>query len=140
KRWLKPEERAEATYKFGVALENLGDVGGAFQAYTAAWVTYAKHYEWSTQALERWLVLGFKDAEDNIKDPIELRTKKIEFYKTLKRKLIEWQNFPDTEALQRLRLRLPEMRNELGITPEEEQQINFQLGLNPDGTLPEQKK
>lgn len=140
KRWLKPEERAEATYKFGQCLEGLGDIGGAFQAYTAAWVTYAKHSEWSTQSLERWLALGFKDADENIKDPIALRTKKLEFYKTLKRKLIEWTNFPETEALQRLRLRLPEMRGELGITPDEEAEINFRMGLNRDGTVPEAQK
>ena len=48
----------------------------------------------------------------------------------------QWDRREDYQAM----LRLPEMRNELGITPEEEQQINFQLGLNPDGTLPEQKK
>lgn len=138
KRWLTPVERAEATFRFGQTLEALGDIGGAFQAYTAAWVTYAKHHEWSTQSLEKWLQLGFKDAETNITDPIALRAKKMEFYKQLKRKLIEWSQFPETEALQRLRLRLPDMRTELGITPEEESQINFQMGLNPDGTLPEE--
>lgn len=134
------DKRAEITFLYGQALEGGGDIGGAFNAYLATWTTFAAHAQWSTQALERWLALGFKDAEANIKDPVALRLKKLEFYKTLKRKMLEWEKFPESDALSRLRLRLPEMRNELGVTPEEETTINRGLGLNDDGTRPDAGK
>lgn len=129
KRWLSPEERAESNYSYGVCLEKVGDLGGALQAYNIVWVSYTKYAEWATQAFEKVITLGFEDAEKNITDPIALRAKKIEYYKLLKKKVYEWQNF-DTEAYRRLERRVPEMRTELGITPEEERQIDFDTGLD----------
>ena len=130
KKWLEAEERAESNYSYGMCLEEVDDIAGAFQAYNIVWVTYAKYPDWATQALEKVMELGFKDAEANITDPIELRTKKIDFYKLLKKKMYQWQNFPDTDALRRLQRRVPEMRDEIGITAEEEQAIDFELGLD----------
>ncbi|MCB1232418.1 MAG: tetratricopeptide repeat protein [Verrucomicrobiae bacterium] len=129
KKWLTPEERAESNYSYGVCLEKVGDLGGALQAYNIVWVTYTKYAEWATLAFEKVVTLGFEDAEKNITDPIALRAKKIEYYKLLKKKVYEWQKF-DTDAYRRLQRRVPEMRDELGITPEEEKAIDFELGLD----------
>ncbi len=129
KKWLKPEQRAESNFSYGICLEKVGDIGGAFQAFNIVWVTYEKYHEWASQAFEKVIELGFQDAEANILDPIALRAKKIEFYKLLKKKVYQWQNF-DTDAYRRLERRVPEMRNELGITPEEEKQIDFETGLD----------
>ncbi len=132
KKWLKAEQRAESNYNFGVCLEEVDDIAGAFQAYQVVWLTYSKYAQWATQAFEKWIELGFKDAEANITDPIALRTKKIEFYKWLKKKVYEWQGpgYSETESYPRLQRRLPEMRNELGITPDEERAIDFETGLD----------
>ncbi len=132
KRWFKSEpiKRAESNFNYGVCLEKVGDIGGAVQAFTGVWVTYERHAEWSTQALEKWIDLGFQDADTNIKDPIALKQKKIEFYKILKVKMYKWHKWEETDALRRLRRRLPEMRTEIGITPAEEKALDFELGLD----------
>jgi tetratricopeptide (TPR) repeat protein len=129
KRWLTSEERAESNYSYGVCLENVGDLGGALQAFNIVWVSYTKYAEWATLAFEKVIELGFQDAEANITDPMALRAKKIEYYKLLKKKVFQWQLF-DTDAYRRLQNRLPAMRNELGITVEEEKAIDFELGLD----------
>lgn len=132
KKWLKAPERAESNFNFGVTLEQIGDVAGAFQAYQIVWLTYSRYPEWVTQAFEKWIELGFKDAEANLTDPIALRAKKIEFYKWLKKKVYEYSGpgYSETEAYPRLQRLLPEMRNELGITPDEERAIDFETGLD----------
>ena len=137
KGWLSPEERAESNFSYGMCLEQIDDIGGAFQAYNIVWVSYAKYAEWSTLALEKVMDLGFKDADATIEDPVANRAKKIDFYKLLKKKMVQWQNFPETDALRRLQRRVPAMRDELAITQEEEAAINFELGIDQ---LPEDQR
>ncbi|MCB1062812.1 MAG: tetratricopeptide repeat protein, partial [Verrucomicrobiae bacterium] len=136
KKWLTAVERAESNYNYGVCLEKVGDLGGALQAYNAVWVTATKYVEWSSQAFEKVMILGFQDIEANNTDPIVIRAKKIEYYELLKLKMFQWQQFEETDALRRLKRRLPEMRDELGITVEEEKAIDFKLGLDQVAPAP----
>lgn len=132
KTWLNKVERAESNFAYAQCTEKLGDIAGAIEIYIVVWTNYGAYPNWASQAFEKYLELGLKDAE-SLQDPLELRTKKIEYYKWLQRKLFQWQNWADdddpTGALRRLRRRLPELKSELAITPEEQQAIDFELGI-----------
>jgi len=127
KRWLTREQRAESNVGYGIAAEELGDIQNAKNAYLNVLAVYVNVGEWSGTALER----GFNLTLEETKAAGD-REKQIQAYAFLKRMLFIMQKIPDEDspALNRMRLRLPEVRTELGITAEEDAAIDTKLGIN----------
>lgn len=128
KKWLDREKRAESNFFYGLCLENLGKTDDAIKVYNAVIAVYASYIAWSSQALERGFELAYA-----IDDP----AKKIQAYSFLRKILYTLQNAKESEdpsgALGRMRRRLPGVRNELGLTPEQLQEIDFKLGISEEG-------
>lgn len=131
-------KRAEATYKLGLVLEELGDRAAASQAYLAVVATYNSFYDWTTQAWERYMQISLADIEAmETNDPLSIalkRKRELALYKLTYKNVYSWQSLDEktqapSGALARLRRRVEDMKNELKITPQEEQTILQELGL-----------
>ncbi len=124
KKWLDRPARAESNFRYGVALENLGKTDDAIKVYNAVIAVYGGYTEWSSQALEQGFELAYK-----INDP----EKRIRAYSYLRKILYMFQKAKESDdpsgALARLRRRLPAVRNELNLTPEQVAEIGLQLGI-----------
>jgi len=127
KKWLSREQRAESNVGYGIAAEEMGDIQNAKKAYLNVLAVYLNIGQWSGIALER----GFNLTLEETKAAGD-RDKQIQAYAFLKRMLYIMQKIPDEDspALSRMRLRLPEVRTELGITAEEDAAIDAKLGIN----------
>ncbi len=127
KKWLDREKRAESNFYYGLCLEKLGKTDDAIKVYNAVIAVYGSYINWSSQALERGFELAYA-----IDDP----AKKIRAYSYLRKILYTLQNAEESEApsgaLGRMRRRLPGVRNELGLTPEELREIDFKLGIDDE--------
>ena len=75
---------------------------------------------WSSQALERRFELMY-----NTYDPNE----KTRAYSHLRKILYMFKNVKKSGALTRMRKRLPRVRRELGLTPEQLLEIDMKLGI-----------
>lgn len=133
-------KRAEAAFKLGLVLDELGEPAEANQAYLSVVSTYPAYYDWVTQAWEKYIPNSLADFEKmETKDPLSTalkREKQLKLYELSVKYLYQWQNLvPERDApsgaLERLRREVPEMKNSLQITPEEELRILTNLGLAP---------
>src|SRR5690606_19192632 len=131
-------KRAEATYKLGLVLEELGDRAAASQAYLAVVATYNSLYDWTTQAWERYMQISLADIEAmETNDPLSIalkRKRELALYKLTYKNVYSWQSLDEktqapSGALARLRRRVEDITNELKITPQEEQTILQELAL-----------
>ncbi len=131
-------KRAEAGFLMGEVLDEMDDPAGANQAYLAVVSTYGAYPDWVTQAWERYIPNSVADFEkmptSTPEEQVDKRKREIALYRLTRKFLFQWQDWTDevapTGALRRLRRDIEDMKNELGITPEEEQQILFDLGLS----------
>lgn len=123
--------RAEAGFLFGRALEETGEVASALKAYLATWAAYQGYPEWSTQSIERILDIQLEESK-KLSGPA-LRLKQLELFTFLKLRIFEWSKWTEDQdpsgTLLRLRQRLPAMRIEMKVTPEEERLIDQKNGL-----------
>ncbi len=133
-------KRAEAGYKLGLVLDELGEPAEANQAYLSVVSTYPTFYDWVTQAWERYIPNSLADFEKmETKDPLSIalkREKQLKLYEITQKYLYQWQNLTTEKdapsgALERLRREVPEMKNSLQITPEEELRILNNIGIAP---------
>lgn len=139
KKWFQDEKekRAEAGFLLGTVYDELDDPVAANQAYLAVVSTYGKFADWVTQAWERYIPNSLADFEKMPADTEEARLAKrqreIALYRLTRKFLYQWQNWTDedapTGALRRLRRQIEDMKNDMGITPEEEAQVMSDLGL-----------
>ncbi len=124
KKWLDRVARAESNFSYGLALEHLGKTDDAIKVYNAVIAVYGSYIDWSSQALERGFELAY-----SIDDP----QKKIRAYSYLRKILYMFQKAKESDApsggLGRMRRRLPAVRNELGLTPEQLQELDLKLGI-----------
>ncbi len=134
-------KRAEATFKLGVVLDELGDPAGANQAYLAVVSTYAAYYDWVTQAWERYIPNSLADIDAmELDNPISIalkRQRELTLYKLTVKNVYSWQSLDEqthapSGALARLRRKVVDMKNELRITPQEEQTVLAELGIAPN--------
>ncbi len=127
KGWLDREQRAESNVGYGIAAEELGDIQNAKNSYLNVLAVYLNIGQWSGIALER----GFNLTLEETKAAGD-REKQIQAYAFLKRMLYIMQKIPDDDspALARMRLRVAEVRTELGITVEEDAALDAKLGIN----------
>lgn len=131
-------KRAEATFKLGVVYDALGDPIAANQAYINVVGAYSAFRDWLTQAWERYIPNSLAEIEKLPEtDPLSIALKRkrvLALYKLCVKYLYEWQKLDEERdapsgALARLRRRVPELKNELKITPQEEQDILRDLGI-----------
>jgi tetratricopeptide (TPR) repeat protein len=134
------EKRAEALFKMGVVFDELDEPAEANQAYLGVVSTYAGYYDWVTQAWERYIPNSLADFEKmELTDPITIalkRQKQLTLYKLSVKNIYQWQKLDEEKdapsgALTRLRRGIVEMKDNLKITPEEEQKILLELGIAP---------
>lgn len=131
------EKRAEAGFLMGTVLDELGEPAEANQAYLSVVSTYGAFPDWITQAWERYIPNSKADIEEMPEETPEeaaaKRKRELALYKLTRKFLYQWQEWTDEEApsgaLRRLRRDIETMKTEMAITPEEEQQILFELGL-----------
>ncbi|MEM9015926.1 MAG: tetratricopeptide repeat protein [Verrucomicrobiota bacterium] len=131
------EKRAESGFLLGTVLDELGEPAEANQAYLAVVSTYGKFPDWITQAWERYIPNSVADFEKMpTTTPEEIaakRQRELALYRLTRKFLYQWQNFTDevapSGALRRLRRDIEDMKTTMNITPEEEQQVLFELGL-----------
>jgi len=127
KRQLNRAGRAESNYKYGLCLERLGRTDDALLVYNAVIAVYGSYLDWSSQALENAFELAYKTDDPE---------KKIKAYMYLRKILYMFQKADERDcssgALERLRRRLPEVRNELGLTPQQLQEIDEKLGITQE--------
>jgi len=132
KKWLDRLARAESNFYYGLALEHLGKTDDAIKVYNAVIAVYGSYIDWSSQALERGFELAYS---------IDDEEKKIKAYSYLRKILYMFQKAKEVDAksgaLGRMRRRLPAVRNELGLTPEQLKELDFKLGIIED---PSEKK
>ncbi len=129
--------RAEAGFKLGLVLEELGDPAAA-QAYVAMMGAYPNIYDWITQAWERYIPLSLADIEAmETTDPVTTALKRermLSLFRLTVRYVYSWQKLDErtdapSGALGRLRRRVSEMKDEFRITPEEEARILREVGI-----------
>jgi TolA-binding protein len=134
------EKRAEALFKMGVVLDELDEPVEANLAYLGVVSTYAGYYDWVTQAWERYIPNSLADFEKMpLTDPLTIalkRQKQLTLYKLSVKNIYQWQKLDEQKdapsgALTRLRRDIVEMKDNLKITPEEEQKILLELGIAP---------
>ena len=130
KPWFAREKskRAESNFGYGVAFEELGDIPNAKAAYLNVIAVYSGMIEWSAAALERAFDLTYNQFKGN-------RVKQIEAYAFLRRMLYRFrdhQGEKSSEALERLRILLRQIRSELCLTAEEQKAIDDELGIPED--------
>jgi tetratricopeptide (TPR) repeat protein len=133
-------KRAEAAFKMGLVLDELGEPAEANQAYLSVVSTYAVFYDWVTQAWERYIPNSLADFEKmEAKDPLTIalkRERQLTLYKLCQKYIYQWQKLDEDRdapsgALARLRRGLPDLKEQLKITPEEELRILTELGIAP---------
>jgi tetratricopeptide (TPR) repeat protein len=133
-------KRAEAAFKMGLVLDELGEPAEANQAYLSVVSTYAAFYDWVTQAWERYIPNSLADFEKmEAKDPLTIalkRERQLTLYKLCQKYIYQWQKLDEDRdapsgALARLRRGLPDLKEQLKITPEEELRILTELGIAP---------
>ncbi len=130
-------KRAEAGFLMGTVFDELGDPGKANQSYLAVVSTYGGFSDWVTQAWERYIPNSLADFEkmpaSTEEEQLDKRKRELALYKLTRKFLIQWSDWTDevapSGALRRLRRDIEEMKSDLAITPEEEQQVLFDLGL-----------
>ena len=133
-------KRAEAGFLLGDVLEKTGDTVGAAKSYLSVVSTYGAFADWAAQAWERYIAISSADiADDPTSTPEEQlakRERELALYKLCTKYMYMWQNRKEEEvqsgALGRLRRGLVDMKGTLNITPEEQQKIEFDLGLPVD--------
>ncbi len=132
--------RAEAAFKLGVVYDELGDHAAANQAYVSVVGTYSAFHDWLTQAWERYIPNSLAEIQKEPEtDPLSIalkRKRKLALYKLSVKYLYSWSGWTDENdspsgALARLRRRIPELKAELNVTPEEEAKIMNELGISP---------
>ncbi|MCF6311573.1 MAG: hypothetical protein L3J39_03895 [Verrucomicrobiales bacterium] len=127
KKWLSREERAESNFLYGYSLEKLGKLDKATTVCNAVLAVYGFYAEWSCQSLERGFNLAFQTKDHE---------KKIKAYSNLKKQLYRFQMIEASEdpsgAITRMRKRHHTVKNELGITAEEDAAIDLSLGIRPE--------
>lgn len=135
------DKRAEAGFKLGLVLEELGDAAAA-QAYVAIMGAYPGMYDWITQAWERYIPLSLADIEAMpAGDPVSIalkRERELTLFKLTVKYVYQWQKLDEeidgpSGALGRLRRRVAEMKDELRVNPEEEARVLREVGID---TLP----
>ncbi len=133
-------KRAEALFKMGLVLDELGQPAEANQAYLGVVSTYAGYYDWVTQAWERYIPNSVADFEKMpLTDPLTIalkRQKQLKLYEICQKYLYQWQKLDEKKdspsgALTRLRRGITELKGELKITPEEELKVFKDLGITP---------
>jgi len=135
------EKRAEAGFLMGTVLDELDDPKGANQAYLSVVSTYGGYPDWVTQAWERYIPNSMADIEamptQNEEQRLKKRQRELALYRLTRKFLYQWQEWTDDDApsgaLRRLRRKIEDMKNDLNITPEEEQQVLTELGIAQEG-------
>ena len=130
-------KRAEAGFLLGTVYDEIDDPVSANQAYLAVVSTYGKFGDWVTQAWERYIPNSLADFDkmpvDNEEAKAAKRGREIALYRLTRKFLYQWQDWTDEDtpsgALRRLRRQIEDMKNDMGITPEEEAQVMSDLGL-----------
>jgi len=135
KMFIKEKQlRAEANFTFGLALEKTGDLANALKAYTGVWGAYQGYPEWASQSTEK--IINIQLEESKKMTGMELRKQQLQLFTFLKTTLYTWQKWKDdddpTGTLIRVRQKLPVLRIELNITPEEEKNIDIKNGLTAE--------
>ncbi len=133
-------KRAEATFKLGFVYDQLGNPAEASNAYLSVLSTANAYKDWVTQAWERHVANALADIKAmKLDNPISIalkRQRELALYKLCVQRIYEWQKLDEqvdapSGALGRLRRYVPELKNELNITPLEEQTILKELGIAP---------
>lgn len=133
-------KRAEALFKLGVVLDEMGDPAGANKAYLGVVSTYGAYYDWATQAWERYIPNSLAEIEKMpAGDPVSIALKResqLTLYKLTQKYLYQWQNLTEEKdapsgALTRLRRQITEIKDQLKVLPEEEQRVLRELGIAP---------
>lgn len=130
-------KRAESGFLMGTVLDELNEPAEANQAYLSVVSTYAAFPDWVTQAWEKYIPNSIADfekmPEGDEEQILAKRQRELALYKLTRKFLFQWQNWTDEEspsgALRRLRRDIDTMKSDLGVTPEEEQQVLIDLGL-----------
>ncbi len=130
-------KRAEAGWLFGNALEETGDKLAANKAYLSVVSTYGAFPDYVTQAWERYIKISEEDMNGmpagTEEETLAKRARQLSLYKLCTKYIFMWQKWTDDEApsgaLGRLRRDLNDMKGRMAITPEEQQKIEFDLGL-----------
>lgn len=131
------EKRAEAGFLMGTVLDELDDPVGANKSYIAVIGAYPSYYDWITQAWEKYIPNSIADFEkmdtSTPEAAAEKRARELSLYRLTKKYLYIWQDLTDEDvpsgALRRLRRDVEQMRIDLNITPEEEQQVLLDLNI-----------
>lgn len=141
KNYFKGEraKRAEAGFLLGTVLDEMNEPAEANQAYVAIVGAYGAFPDWVTQAWERYIPNSLADFEKmpttTEAEIAAKRARELALYKLTRKYVFQWQNWTDEDspsgALRRLRRQVEEMKTEMQITPEEEQQILLELGIAP---------
>ncbi|MCF6311429.1 MAG: hypothetical protein L3J39_03165 [Verrucomicrobiales bacterium] len=126
KDWLDKLGRAEAIFLYGMCLEKLGETDDAIKVYNATIAVYGEYAEWSLQALQHGFELAYR---------IDDLEKKIKAYSYLNKLIYMFHNFGNnregrvSELMKLLRERRDEVKVELGISEEQEREIDRKLGI-----------
>lgn len=139
-KWMFKKERqkrAEAGFLLGTVLDEMDDPAGANKSYIAVIGAYPSYYDWITQAWEKYIPNSLADFEkmdtSTPESQAEKRARELSLYKLTRKYLYMWQDLTDEDvpsgALRRLRRDITQMKTDLNITPEEEQQILIELGI-----------
>jgi len=142
KNWFRGEreKRAEAGFLLGLTLDELDDPVGANRAYLSVVSTYGKYIDWVTQAWEKYVGNSLSDIqampEGSAEEQAAKREREIALYRLYTKYLYMWQALTDEDApsgaLRRLRRDIVELRTELAITPEDQQAVEVELGIDGD--------
>jgi len=133
-------KRAEAAFKMGVVLDELGERVEANQAYMSVVSTYAAYHDWVTQSWERYIPNSLAEIEKlEAKDPLSIalkRERQLTLYKLTVKYIYQWQNLDEQRdapsgALARLRREVTTLKDTLKILPEEELRVLNELGIAP---------
>ncbi len=127
KGWLDKGGRAESHFLYALSLEKLGKTDDAIKVYNATIVVYGEYAEWSLPALQHDFELAYR---------VDDSEKKIKAYSYLKKLLYMFRFFGDNSEgrvsalMKLLRERRDAVKVELGITEEQEREIDRKLGIS----------
>lgn len=130
-------KRAESAFLMGTVFDAMDDPLNANRSYLAVVSAFGAFPDWVTQAWERYIANSAEDIaampEGAPEEALKKRERELAVYKLTRKYLYQWQEWTDEDApsgaLRRLRRDIDTMKNEMGITPEEEQRVLFELGL-----------